>query len=918
MQTIQFIKNCLFIYFFSLQINEPGGKEVVNIDNLREIVEKQPLARPDPYDPPSPPLSAFLPPPPNSQLVETSGSGATYHQTGSSSGALSTQTDSMSMNMNLNQVTEMDINRKPTYLNQASSQLEMNQFQPADMTRAQSFISQSSPQLEMGQFKPSEPQELTKSQTFINQQSFRFPKDSETMDNVEHGDASFVDETEDEGYAYNTDNLDENGKKVFVYSRPVQVPSLNSGSGSYSSFTASIDARPSEPSDLIGQMYRKPSYEDEKSEQASMEQSNIEYSQGRTPDSGLYHNKITIEKPNSDGMFHMNPSDARPPPYSNDFNEYDQSSYINHHQHVHQQSQQQQQHFRAKEFDGKHLSEHSGPSQIEYGGFVPIKKPINSGPMITNQHYIEYSQSNAPNKAPYEFGPSNTEYVSQPPMSSPPQMQPQVPQQPPPPPPPQQSLPPPPPPQQSLPPPPPPMQQPQPMHQPPPMPPPQPQQFRHNINYESDYHGPGTFNILPNDDELYSDSLNGQSNFIIAHQKQQMTDNGFNQGPPMGQSSPSMHQPPSLPPQQENSFGMNKIQNVHVKPLYGKDAMRKLRELGINEEEFYGTVNKILQKSKMTGNKANIAAAHAAHSLFDVRPSSLPPYLPKANLYRPPPKNGHRGFAAYKNRFFHNNFIAEDFKLSKLFQNISCSHFSKKLSFVLYKLIHSLPVINFYFFVEFLKDELPPGASYNPRDVGLDESVLAQIHLLDSGIGGYRFPLLHSHGHGSRRYPMSRKPSASKKVKDFVYGMGQGSGHQAHQHQNQQQQALTSINVPFLFPSASFAFPRRIPYSQSHKGFYPVYGYRAASSELKPQFILPKGKAFKFLNQAKSPTNAADASNQLNQYLLAAQSVGDEATSASSLSPTTTTQSKFVNIFGIRSIKGIKSLVSYLTGGVAG
>src|SRR5699024_7449519 len=49
------------------------NKPVFSIDSLRDIVEKQPLAKSNPFDPPSPPLSALLPPPPNSQLVSESG-----------------------------------------------------------------------------------------------------------------------------------------------------------------------------------------------------------------------------------------------------------------------------------------------------------------------------------------------------------------------------------------------------------------------------------------------------------------------------------------------------------------------------------------------------------------------------------------------------------------------------------------------------------------------------------------------------------------------------------------------------------------------------------------------------------------------------------------------------------------------------
>lgn len=74
----------------------------------------------------------------------------------------------------------------------------------------------------------------------------------------------------------------------------------------------------------------------------------------------------------------------------------------------------------------------------------------------------------------------------------------------------------------------------------------------------------------------------------------------------------------------------SKFSNLRFKPLYGKDAMKKLHELGISEDEFYGTVNKILQKSN--GNGPRPGGPFFKGSI---------PYMPKANLYRAPPKKGH-------------------------------------------------------------------------------------------------------------------------------------------------------------------------------------------------------------------------------------------------------------------------------------
>lgn len=195
-----------------------------------------------------------------------------------------------------------------------------------------------------------------------------------------------------------------------------------------------------------------------------------------------------------------------------------------------------------------------------------------------------------------------------------------------------------------------------------------------------------------------------------------------------------------------------------------------------------------------------------------------------------------------------------------------------------------------------LKDQLPPGASYNPRDVGLDESVLAQLHLLDSGIGGYRFPPMYPSGgvrshrpHSSRPGLLGRRPVPYKKAKELSYPTS-SSGIVPH--------AMNSMSLPYFWSGASVFPSSRVPYSSTGKGFRSQYGYRAAASELKPQFVSPKSKPFKFLGQPVSLTSNS---------LLGASSAVDEGNNGS-----------FSNIFNIRSIKGIRSLVSYLTGGISG
>lgn len=115
--------------------------------------------------------------------------------------------------------------------------------------------------------------------------------------------------------------------------------------------------------------------------------------------------------------------------------------------------------------------------------------------------------------------------------------------------------------------------------------------------------------------------------------------------------------------------------------------------------------------------------------------------------------------------------------------------------------------------------------------------------------------------------------------------------------------AMNSMVMPFVLNGprpfrGGPAAAGRLPYSSSGKGYRSQYGYRAAASELKPQFVLPK-KQFKFLGQPV----ALSSSNNPNPLMSA--SLDDSANALG-------------NIFGIRSIKGIKSLVSYLTGGVSG
>lgn len=250
---------------------------------------------------------------------------------------------------------------------------------------------------------------------------------------------------------------------------------------------------------------------------------------------------------------------------------------------------------------------------------------------------------------------------------------------------------------------------------------------------------------------------------------------------------------------------------------------------------------------------------------------------------------------------------------------------------------------------DILKDELPPGASYNPRDVGLDESVLAQLHLLDSGIGGYRFPPMYPNGNGPRpNQPpppppsapkpylrpgglLSRRPSVLspvvpyKKAKDL-------SAFPASMAPSAIPYAMNSMLMPIFFTNPASNAPMapfqnyRMPYSGSGKGFRSQYGYRAAASELKPQFILPKpSKPFQFLTQPVSASQLTSLLGGVGANSLTGSGNNNSGSSSSNggssggiLSSAADINGPFGNIFGIRSIKGIKSLVSYLTGGISG
>lgn len=155
---------------------------------------------------------------------------------------------------------------------------------------------------------------------------------------------------------------------------------------------------------------------------------------------------------------------------------------------------------------------------------------------------------------------------------------------------------------------------------------------------------------------------------------------------------------------------------------------------------------------------------------------------------------------------------------------------------------------------------LPPGASYNPRDVGLDESVIAQLNLAASTPVGASPPVVAAPGlvpHGNRQNL-------------YVHG---GPG----------MEMPYSPGRPFPYNNVASGMPvhrprpRPQPYSASGQGFRSQYGYRAAASELSPVSSAQT-------SQPAGGTNSPVLSNLLN------------------LNP----------------VKSFRSLMTYITGGING
>lgn len=175
------------------------------------------------------------------------------------------------------------------------------------------------------------------------------------------------------------------------------------------------------------------------------------------------------------------------------------------------------------------------------------------------------------------------------------------------------------------------------------------------------------------------------------------------------------------------------------------------------------------------------------------------------------------------------------------------------------------------------------------------------MHMLDSGIGGHRFAGIYppaSYRKFQMRLPYEKKGRGAKGPSSPLPSFGKDTSIPY---------ALNSMALPFVFSNPISAIAplghMQVPYSSTGKGFRSQYGYRAAAaSELKPQFILPNSKA---LASLLSGSNG--------------QAGGGRPSSMTEPSPAVLeTKYPLGNIFAIKPIKGIKSLMSYLTGGVSG
>lgn len=501
------------------------AKELFSIDSLREIVDKSPLARPDPFDPPSPPLSAFLPPPPEGSIREEP------QPTGQQSNAVPQFVGSLSNN----QQEEMNNN---------------NHHQQYHHHQQQQYSSQ--PQFQHQYAAPQAPSSYVYKETIVESPlSGSAPTASASGINEESDLTGDGADGEDEGLPYHTESLDEEGKKLsYVYSRPVRLPDVTH-TKVVEGGAAGGQSVNSQYNQEMEHIYRKPvSYENEEdsvdhADEGSaygMKQQQITPQGYEEGDKSMPYQQgvlaLPLNQPNMVSMYSDEGSyNGKPGGQSQAQWTTVTASNDNRPEFVDQSS---------KDSNGQ------GPqAPIEYGGFVPIKKPGQHGPLGQFQQVsgdVYSMDKQLPQKNNNFFNVDQRPHVANfHPMS--PGVIPAD---------------------------------------------------------HSGYVGPN--NISPS-----GQSIGPMSGHYPMQQQQQQ----------------QQHQNAAKYGNNVNNF-LSKFPNLRFKPLYGKDAMKKLRELGISEDEFYGTVNKILKNSPV---------GHSGSG--PIYSGQLPFTMPKANLYRAPPKNGH-------------------------------------------------------------------------------------------------------------------------------------------------------------------------------------------------------------------------------------------------------------------------------------
>ena len=505
-------------------------------------MDKQPLARPDPFDPPSPPLSAFLPPPPEGSIRET--------QPAAQSNAVP-QFGSLSSGGQQELLHHQQQQQQQLYSSQPQQQQQQiihQQYAAPPQQAPSSYVyKETIVESPIGGSGSSSAATSGAGGGVVHTSATSLNEESELP----------AEEGEDEGLPYNTENLDEEGKKLsYVYSRPVRLPDVSAGKiegGGVSQYEVTPSVGVGADKQYNSEMehiYRKPvSYENEEdsvdhgdegspygSRQPQQQQQQITPQGYEEADKSMPYQQGVLTMPLNQQMVSM---------YSDDGN-YNGKPGV----------QQQQQwtsgndNRQAEFVDQSGQKDSQGPqAPIEYGGFVPIKKP-GSGPQ--QQHQLTSFQT---------VGGGDVYSMEK--QLSPPK-------------------------------------------------------------------GSNFFNVDPRPNYQLSAGV------IPADHSGYVGPN--NMSPMAGHVGGYQPQQPQQQPQQQQSskYGnqvgnfLSKFPNLRFKPLYGKDAMKKLRELGISEDEFYGTVNKILKNS-------GVGPRPGGGPIYS---GQLPFQMPKANLYRAPPKGG--------------------------------------------------------------------------------------------------------------------------------------------------------------------------------------------------------------------------------------------------------------------------------------